>query len=61
MLLTLFPGRAGSPLFVPSFSVDLDPLGAFSVAPLKVHHWICSLGVSKLEVECLPPCLNSFK
>ena len=36
------------------------PLGAFSVAPLQVHHCVCSLGVSELKVECLPPCLNSL-
>lgn len=61
MLLTLYSSWAGSLLFVPRSSVDLGPLDAFSVAPLKAHHCICSLGVSKLKVERLPPCLNSFK
>ena len=60
MLLTLYSSWAGSLLFVPRSSVDLGPLGAFSVAPLQVHHCVCSRGVSELKVECLPPCLNSL-
>lgn len=64
VLLTLFPGRPGSLLFVSSSCVEWIPPGAILCTPLTVLYrdLLYSLSVVlKLEVECLPTFLNSLK